>query len=94
MSFLEEQCSLPQDLIAKIPMFDKKLNASEASINKLNDKINNFEEKLAWFESQDELKSRKIDDFEYYESRESLRFSGFELKENKSKEESEHVAKS
>ena len=52
-----------------------------------------MEEKLAYFESQNELKSRKIDNLEQYRRRESLRFSNFEVKENKSKEECEHVVK-
>ena len=51
-------------LTEKISTLDEKLNASEASIEKLNDKITNLEGKLAYFESQDELKSRKIDDLE------------------------------
>lgn len=55
MSFLEEQCKLIQDLTAKIPMLDEKINASQTSIDKLNDKINNFEEHLACLKSQDEL---------------------------------------
>ena len=46
------------------------------------------------FESQDELKSRKIDDLGQYGRRESLRFSGFEVKENESKEECESKVKS
>ena len=66
----------------------------EASIEKLNDKITNLEGKLAYFESQGEQKSRKIHDLEQYGGRESLRFSGFEVKENESKEECEHVVKS
>ena len=76
-------------LTEKISTLDEKLNASEASIEKLNDKITNLERKLAYFESQDELKSDiwKIDDLEQYGRRESLRFSGFEVKENESKEE-------
>ena len=54
-----------------------------------------MEGKLAYFESQDELKSRKIDDLEQYRHRESPRFSGFEVKQNESKEEEyEHVVKS
>ena len=52
-----------------------------------------MEGKLAYFESQDELKSRKIDDLEQYRRRESPRFSGFEVKQNESKEE-EYVVKS
>ena len=73
---------------------DETLNASEVSIEKSNDKITNFEGKLAYFESQDELKSRKIDDLVQYGRRESLRFCGLEVKENESKEECEHVVKS
>ena len=53
-----------------------------------------MEGKLAYFESQDELKSRKIDDLEQHGRRESLRFSGFEVKENKSREECESNVKS
>ena len=87
-SFIEEQSALIKNLTEKISTLDEKLNASEASIEKLNDKITNLERKLAYFESQDELKSDiwKIDDLEQYGRRESLRFSGFEVKENEFKE--------
>ena len=40
------------------------------------------------------MKSRKIDDLEQYGRRESPRFSGFEVKENESKEECGNVVKS
>ena len=93
-SFIEEQSVLIKNLTEKISTLDKKLNANEASIEKLNDKITNLEGKLAYFDSQDELKSRKIDDLEQYGCRESLRFSGFEVKENESKEECESKVKS
>ena len=53
-----------------------------------------MEGKLAYFESQDELKSRKIDYLKQYGHQESLRFSGFEVKENESKEECESKVKS
>ena len=53
-----------------------------------------MEGKLAYFESHDELKSRKIDDLEQYERRESLKFGGFEVKENEFKEERESKVKS
>ena len=94
-SFIEEQSALIKNLTEKISTLDEKLNASEASIEKLNDKITNLEKKLAYFESQDELKSDiwKIDDLEQYGRRESLRFSGFEVKENESKEECESKVK-
>ena len=49
--------------------------------------------KLAYFDSQDELKSRKIEDLEQYGRRESLRFSGFEVKENEYKEQCESKVK-
>ena len=92
-SFIEEQSALIKNLTEKISTLDEKLNASEASIEKLNDKITNLEGKLAYFDSQDELKSRKIDDLEQYGRRESLRFSGFEVKENESIEECESKVK-
>ena len=79
-SFIEEQSDLIKD--------------PEVSIHTLNGKINNLERKLACFESQDEFKSRKIDDLEQYECQKSLRFSRFEVKENESKEVCEHVIKS
>ena len=74
-------------MLKKILTLDKKLNASETSIEKLNNKITNLEGKLAYHEFQDELKSWKIDDLERYRHQESLRFSGFEVKEHESKEE-------
>ena len=61
-SFIEEQSALIKNLTEKMSTLDDKLNASEASIEKLNVKITNMEGKLAYFKSQDELKSRKIDD--------------------------------
>ena len=92
-SFIEEQSAPIKNLTEKIWTLDEKLNASEASIEKLNDKITNLEGKLAYFESQDELKSRKIDYLKQYGRQESLRFSGFEVKENESKEECESKVK-
>ena len=53
-----------------------------------------MEGKLAYFESQDELKSRKIDYLKQYGRQESLRFSGFEVKEKESEEEYESKVKS
>ena len=53
-----------------------------------------MEGKLAYFESQDELKSRKIDYLKQYGCQESLIFSGFEVKEKESKEEYESKVKS
>ena len=91
-SFIEEQSALIKNLTGKISTLDEKLNASEASIEKLNDKIINLEGKLTYF--QDELKSRKIDDLEQCERRECLRFSGFEVKENEFKEACESKVKS
>ena len=57
-SFIEEQSALIKNLTEKISTLDEKLNASEASIEKLNDEITNLEGKLAYFESQDELVDR------------------------------------
>ena len=52
-----------------------------------------MEGKLAYLESQDELKSRRIENLEQYGRRESLRYSGFEVKKNESKVECEHAVK-
>ena len=93
-SFIEKQSALIKIFTEKISTLDETLNASEASIEKSNDKITNFEGKLAYFASQDELKSRKIDDLVQYGRRESVRFCGLEVKGNESKEECEHVVKS
>ena len=71
-SFIEDRSDLLKALAAKISMLDKKLNASEAFIDKLNDKITNLEGKLAYFKSQDKLKSRKIGNLEQYGQQESL----------------------
>ena len=72
-SFIDEQSALIKNLTKKKTILAEKLNASEASIEKLNDKITNSAGKLAYFESQDELISKKIDDLEQYGCRESLR---------------------
>ena len=71
-SFIEDQSDLLKALAAKISMLDKKLNASEAFIDELNDKITNLEGKLAYFKSQDKLKSRKIGNLEKCGQQESL----------------------
>lgn len=63
-SFIEEQSSKKYKIKDKRSTLDEKLNASEAFIDKLNDKINNIEGKLAYFELKEELKSTKIDDLE------------------------------
>ena len=65
-SFIEEQSALIKNITEKISTLDEKLNASEAFIEILNDKTTNMERKLAYLESQDELKSKKIDDLEQY----------------------------
>ena len=72
-SFIDEESALIKNLTKKKTILAEKLNASEASIEKLNDKITNSAGKLAYFESQDELISKKIDDLEQYGCRESLR---------------------
>ena len=63
-SLIEEQSALIKNLIEKILTLDEKLNISEPSIEKLNNKITNLEGKLAYLESQDKLKSMMIDDLE------------------------------
>ena len=52
-----------------------------------------MEGKLAYFDSQEELKSRKIEDLEQYGRRESLKFSVFLVKENECKEQCESKVK-
>ena len=93
-SLIEEQSALIKNLIEKILTLDEKLNISEPSIEKLNNKITNLEGKLAYLESQDKLKSMMIDDLEQYGRRESLRYRGFEVKQYESKEDCESKVKS
>ena len=52
-SFIEGQSLLIKNLTEKLSTWDENLNASEASIEKLKDKITNLEGKLAYFESQE-----------------------------------------
>ena len=92
--YIEEQSALIKNLTEKISTLDEKLNPSVACIEKLNDKITNLEGKLAYFESQNEVKSGKIDDLEQYGRQECLRLSSFEVKDSKSKEECESKVKS
>ena len=42
--------------------------------------------KIVHLETQDKLKARKLDDLEQYGRRESLRFNGFQTKQNESSE--------
>ena len=52
-SFLEGHSLLIKNLTEKISTWDGNLNTSEASIEKLNDKMTNLEGKLAYFESEE-----------------------------------------
>ena len=54
------QSSLIKYLNAKASTWDA-INASEVSIDKSNDRIDNLKGKLTYLELQDELKSKKID---------------------------------
>ena len=72
-SFIEEQSALIKNLTEKVSTLDEKLNGSEASTEKLNDKITNLEGKLAYFESQDDWKIRlKNSDSKFFKSLEEL----------------------
>lgn len=53
-----------------------------------------MEEKLAYFESLNQLKSKNIDYLEQHRCRESQSFGGYEVKENESKEQCEDVVQS
>ena len=46
-----------------------------------------------YLETQDKLKARKLDDLEQYSRRESLRFNGFQTKQNESSEDCAKMVK-
>ena len=46
-----------------------------------------------YLETQDKLKTRKLDDLEHYGRRESLRFNGFQMKQSESSEDCAKMVK-
>ena len=79
-NFIEEQSSLIMIYLQKLQL--QKRNSSKTSVSKLNAKFGSLEEKLVYFESQNESKTRNFDDLEQYGRRECLRFSGERIIKN------------
>ena len=52
-----------------------------------------MEGKIVYLETQYKLKARKLDDLEQYGRRESLRFNGFQTKQNESSEDCAKIVK-
>ena len=70
------------ELGLKIVKLEEKVTTNEETIARLDEIVSLLEGQIVYLETQDKLKTRKLDDLEQYIHRESLRFNGFQTKQN------------
>ena len=75
------------ELGLKIVKLEEKVTTNEETIARLDERVSLLEGKIVYLETQDKLKARKLDNLEQYDRRESLRFNGFQTKQNESSED-------
>ena len=75
------------ELGLKIVKLEEKVTTNEETIARLDERVSLLEGKIVYLETQDKLKARKLDKLEQYDRRESLRFNGFQTKQNESSED-------
>ena len=83
---VKEQSGMIKGLGFKITKLEEKVTSNEETIARLDERVSSLESKVVSLETQDRLKTRKLDDLEQYGRSESLRFNGFQTKQNKSSE--------
>ena len=66
----------------KIVKLEEKVTTNKETIARLDEIVSLLEGNIVYLETQDKLKARKLDDLEQYSRRESLRFNGFQTKQN------------
>ena len=70
------------ELGLKIVKLEEKVTTNEETIARLDEIVSLLEGKIVYLETQNKLKARKLDDLQQYSHRESLRFNGFQTKQN------------
>ena len=83
---VKDQSDTIKELGLKIAKLEEKVTTNEETIARLDEKVSLLQDKMVYLETQDKLKARKLDDLEQYGRRESLRFNGFQTKQNESSE--------
>ena len=84
---IKDQSDTIKELGLKIVNLEEKVTINEETIARPDERISLLEGKIMYLETQDKLKARKLDDLEQYGRRESLRFNGFQTKQNESSED-------
>ena len=80
---IKEQRDTMKEFGLKITNLEEKVTSNEETIARLDERVSLYIEPL-YLETQDKLKARKLDNLEQNGRRESLRFSGFQTKQNES----------
>ena len=84
---IKDQSDTIKELGLKIAKLEEKVTTNEETIARLDERVSLLEGKIVYLETQDKLKARKLDKLEQYDRRESLRFNGFQTKQNESSED-------
>ena len=84
---IKDQSDMMTELGLKIVKLEEKVTTNEETIARLDERVSLLEGKIVYLETQDKLKARKLDDLEEYGRRKSLRFNGFQTKQNESSED-------
>ena len=90
---IKDQSDTIKELGLKIVNLEEKVTINEETIARLDERISLLEGKIMYLETQDKLKARKLDDLEQYGRRKSLRFNGFQMKQNESSEDCAKMVK-
>ena len=75
-----------KELGLKIVKLEEEVITNKETIARTDERVSLLEGKIVYLETQDKLKARKLDDLEQHGRRESLRFNGFQTKQNESSE--------
>ena len=84
---IKDQSDMITELGLKIIKFEEKVTRNEETIARLDERVSLLEGKIVYLETQDRLKARKLEDLEQYDRRKSLRFNGFQTKQNECSED-------
>ena len=83
---IKEQSDTIKELGLKIVKLEEEVITNKETIARTDERVSLLEGKIVYLETQDKLKARKLDDLEQYGRRESLRFNGFQTRQNESSE--------
>ena len=90
---IKEQSDTIKELGLKIVKLEKEVITNKETIARTDERVSLLEGKIVYLETQDKLKARKLDDLEQHGRRESLRFNGFQTKQNESSENNAKMVK-